>query len=531
MKISLSALISLNVKRHLSIVLILTFLFSLFTLTLILAPSARAQACGAQSFSTQETINNLNKCAIEKDIFDDKIFNLNQILGTTDSLYTSLTGISLAHPETNQVTQGKGALAGMGGMVAALYREQPVSGVQFFAHEIQKFNPVQPTFAQEPAPIGEIGYDALIPVQKLWRVFRNLSYVGFVIVFVIIGFMIMLRAHISPQAVATIQDSIPRLVVALILVTFSYAIAGLMIDFMFLLLNVVLNFLDAAKLIDLKEANRIAFDQSIIGVIVNGWGSIVSTAAGAIDGVIRAVLDNALDFPIIGDIVGDTLGFIGGIVVAIAMLFVMFRIFLMLLMSYVMIIILTMVAPFFFLIQALPGNNGAKEWFKQMASNVAVFPAVALMIIFAGILGGITAFGGSGDPSALEGPILQFPLLGGGFQAGVLSSFISLGMLLATPEIAGMVKKFISGGQGGGGGFGGAALGGAIGGALGAGYAPVGAALGRAGKAAYESSPVATRLRARQLGREKVAYRKAGMVLPGATPPETEEGAKEDKAA
>ena len=229
---------------------LVAFVFSLlFVLTsyFILHTSyfgtAHAQACTAQSFSTQETINNLNKCAIEKDVFDDKIFNFNQILGTTDSLYTTLTGISLAHPETNQVTQGRGALAGMSNTIAMLYRAQPVSGVQFFAYEFQKFNPVQPTFAQDPAPIGEIGYDALIPVQRLWRVFRNLSYVSFVIVFVIIGFMIMLRAHISPQAVATIQDSIPRLVVALILVTFSYAIAGLMIDLMFLFLNIVINFL------------------------------------------------------------------------------------------------------------------------------------------------------------------------------------------------------------------------------------------------------------------------------------------------
>src|SRR3990167_4093132 len=214
MKIAASFIKSI-VNCQWSIVLILVF--SLFTLTLTLAPTgANAQACEAQSFTTQETIYNLNKCAIEKDVFDDKIFNLNQILGTTDSLYTTLTGTSLAHPDTNQVTQGKGALAGMGNMIALLYREQPVSGVQFFAHEFQKFNPVQPAYAQG------VGYDALVPVQDLWRVFRNASYVGFVIVFVIIGFMIMLRAHISPQAVATIQDSIPILVVALISVTFSY---------------------------------------------------------------------------------------------------------------------------------------------------------------------------------------------------------------------------------------------------------------------------------------------------------------------
>src|SRR3989344_726649 len=378
MKFSLPAIFALNVKRLTTNAVLTIFFFSLLFLLSSYFNNAHAQgACDAQSFSTQETIDNLNKCAIEKDVFDDKIFNLNQILGTTDSLYTTLTGTSLAHPDTNQVTQGKGALAGMGNMVAMLYREEPVSGVQFFAYEFQKFNPVQPTFAQ--APIGEIGYDALIPVQRLWRVFRNLSYVLFVIVFVIIGFMIMLRAHISPQAVATIQDSIPRLVVALILVTFSYAIAGLMIDAMFLLLNIAITGLQSTSPPLLGDADFI-FKKSVFGVVFGSLKDVVGSVAYAIDNLIQGIVD--LGF--LEDLVGFFGGTVAGIITAIAMLFIMFRVFLMLLIAYIMIIILTMAAPFFFLIQALPGNNGAKEWFKQMAANVAVFPTVALMIIFAG---------------------------------------------------------------------------------------------------------------------------------------------------
>jgi len=238
MKIA-AALFSLIVNRRLFIVLFLFFFLILNTFYLILAPSgANAAACDEPALSSQDAINQLNKCAIEKDIFDDKIFNLNQISGTTDSLYNLLTGYSQLHPETNTVTQNWGALAGMSRMVAGLYSAPPISGVQYFAGEIQKFNPTQPAYAQTDT----VGFQALTPVQGLWTVFRNASYVGFVIVFVIIGFMIMLRAHISPQAVATIQDSIPRLVVALILVTFSFAIAGLMIDLMFLFLKIRIGF-------------------------------------------------------------------------------------------------------------------------------------------------------------------------------------------------------------------------------------------------------------------------------------------------
>src|SRR3989344_2210894 len=215
MKIAAS-LFSLNAKRLTTNAFLAFFFFSFLSLVtsyFILHTSyfgnAHAQSCNAPAANSRDAINLLNKCAIEKDIFDDKIFNLNQISGTTDSLYNLLTGYSQMHPETNTVTQNWGALAGMSRMVAGLYSAPPISGVQYFAGEIQKFNPTQPAYAQTDT----VGFQALTPVQGLWTVFRNASYVGFVIVFVIIGFMIMLRAHISPQAVATIQDSIPRLVV------------------------------------------------------------------------------------------------------------------------------------------------------------------------------------------------------------------------------------------------------------------------------------------------------------------------------
>ena len=474
---------SVLVLRRLTLVVLLTFLFSLLTLTLFARP-VHAQACtpsapGPQP--AQEAINEFNKCAIEKNIFDDKIFNFNQISGTTDSLYTLLVGSSLLHPETDAITANSGAIAAEGKLVAILFASPPVSGVSYFAHKIQEFNPVQPTYAQT----GGIGFAALSPVQDIWTVFRNASYVGFVIVFVIMGFMIMFRAHISPQAVATVQDSIPRIVVALILVTFSYAIAGLLIDVMFLTLNIIIRLLVEAKLLNPDKANLV-FEKSILGVTIGAWKDIVSTVAHTVNELLKEVITSIAG---LNKIIGFIGGGITGIIFGIAMLFIMFRVFLMLLMAYVMIIILTMVAPFFFLIQALPGNNGAKEWSKQMAANVAVFPTVAIMVIFAGILSGIGALGGTGGGLLPSEQVLKFPLLAGGLEADAIGKLIGLGFLLMTPEAANMIKKFVSGPGGGGGpsfgGAGAAALG-ASAGFLGrrAVQNPVGQAVSTMGKAA-----------------------------------------------
>src|SRR3989344_2114077 len=116
-----------------SIVIVLTILFSLFTLTLTTPASVYAQECEPGLPPTDaEAVDKINKCAIEKNVFDDKIFNLNQIAGTTDSLYNLLTGRSRLHPETNDVTASSGALSASSHLVAALYSQPPASGVQYF---------------------------------------------------------------------------------------------------------------------------------------------------------------------------------------------------------------------------------------------------------------------------------------------------------------------------------------------------------------------------------------------------------------
>src|SRR3989338_8929354 len=291
--------------------LLVTFLLVTSYMLLATISPVHAQCTYNPNATDQELINQFNRCAIDKNIFDDKIFNFNQIAGTVDSFNSQILGFSLLHPETNELTAGRGALAATSNLVASLYGNPPASGVQYFAQEFQKFNPVQPVYAQ-----GE-GYKALSPVINLWRVFRNASYVGFVIVFVIIGFMIMFRAHISPQAVATVQDSIPRIVVALILVTFSYAIAGLMIDIMFLFLNIVITALQNVSPQILTERANIVFDKSVFGVVWGSWKDTVATVAGEIKKIVDITIDAPLGLDKLLSLFG---GGIAWLIVGIAML-------------------------------------------------------------------------------------------------------------------------------------------------------------------------------------------------------------------
>ncbi len=87
---------------------------------------------------------------------------------------------------------------------------------------------------EENAPALDIrGYTYLkdtLKLDKLWGQSRNLAYVFFVLAMIAIGFMIMFRNKLGGQVIVSIGNSIPQLIICLVLVTFSFAIAGIMLD-------------------------------------------------------------------------------------------------------------------------------------------------------------------------------------------------------------------------------------------------------------------------------------------------------------
>lgn len=77
------------------------------------------------------------------------------------------------------------------------------------------------------------GYNYLKDVVKLdsiWKVTSGIAYVLFVIVFVVVGFMIMFRKNLSSNITVTVSKALPNLIVSLIVVTFSFAIVGFVMD-------------------------------------------------------------------------------------------------------------------------------------------------------------------------------------------------------------------------------------------------------------------------------------------------------------
>ena len=138
-----------------------------------------------------------------------------------------------------------GALGGGTQMIATLFTP-PASGIQYIASTWDNV-------LGKPAYAQGYGFKGLQFLLPLWKGFRNMVYVISSIIFVAIGLMIILRVKISPQAVVTVQSAIPAVITTLILVTFSYAIAGLMIDVGNIISGVVISLIFNSQNINLND--------------------------------------------------------------------------------------------------------------------------------------------------------------------------------------------------------------------------------------------------------------------------------------
>jgi len=111
-------------------------------------------------------------------------------------------------------------------LASLVFTVRPLSGISYIRGKIRNFSLVPTVQAQT---VG-FGFDALKPIQEMWKASRDIAFGLFVLTAVIFAFMIMFRVKLSPQLVISVQSALPKVFMALILATFSYAIAGFVID-------------------------------------------------------------------------------------------------------------------------------------------------------------------------------------------------------------------------------------------------------------------------------------------------------------
>lgn len=327
-----------------------------------------------------------------------------------------------------KVVYSKGAVGHLAEYTAAFYAHPPARTDVYIADVLNSTGIATPAYAQG------LGFASLSPILSAWKAMRNLAYFFFVLVFLTIGFLIMMRHRVGGQTVITAQLAIPRVIIALLAVTFSYAIAGLLIDamyvFMFLMIGI---FSSSANLIDMTFLDLAAT------LVVGGATSIyeiVYSFVQQITGNLPGVAQDAL----------STLGGLSvAVVVALAILFGVFKLFFILLRTYVSIIVSIVLSPLFLMVGAIPGQNVFGKWVKSIVGNLAAFPATLLILLIYEQLTGALS-GNIRDISATGG--FMPPYLIGGGTGDVIVFIIGFGMILIIGDLVQQAKTAMGAGKG-----------------------------------------------------------------------------------
>src|SRR3989344_1169241 len=497
--LSAKALATVEVLTKWGPYLIVVFLFFIFSFLIFKSPTF-AQTVSIPNSNLPNYQNNQTNPYAAPNTNPDVPKNLHTytqsvMIEVMSALVCQLSGIDPTNvsqkclgvdPKTGSigfVEGGGGAVGFMGGMIGMLYTA-PVHAADYMKDLAQNFGIAKSTYAQNTG----LGVSRVSPLIPLWSKFRDIVYLLFVLVFVIIGVAIMLRVKIDPRTVMTLQNQIPKLIIGILLVTFSLAIAAFLIDLMYVALYLILNIFehDVPRLYtspfsvahDTFNIFTVAFNASysvgnIIASLTPGLfttylGSIITAVLGfilagpigAVAGstcaifeslpVVGGFLSGALNFITSGFglfgggacdltnyagkiVIGGLAGIIAFLVILIAILWALFRLWFILLQAYIMILIDIVFAPFWIVAGLFPGRTiSFTSWLRSLISNLAAFPATLVLFLLGETFMHLFDAGG--------GDMFVPPFIGNpnGERFGAI---IALGIILTAPRIVTTLRE------------------------------------------------------------------------------------------
>lgn len=328
-----------------------------------------------------------------KDFFESLVKNISQNGG-----FNYLAYVRDDNTPSLDTSSNSGMISQISGGISSLVSNPPASTKQYIAHindNLQRHSLAQPAYAENATGEGGgYGFARLEGFLPLWKAFRNIAYFFFILAFVIYGFMIMFRVKINPQTAANIQLALPKLIVTLILITFSYAIVGLLIDFMWVGYYLILNTLDSFGVFG-ETKGVLGFINDIFRGLASGGGGLIITSIfqavlaiyagvpGAL-GAITGVSGNFFTIIMVLKTFSAT-GLIIILIVLIAVIIALIKLLVKLITAYVTIFINLVLSPLILLSGILPGKNDVfSTWITNLVANIIVFPVASILLLFSG---------------------------------------------------------------------------------------------------------------------------------------------------
>ena len=434
-------------------------------------------------------------------------YSQNVLLEVFSAVGCQIAGIDVSSPSTPCLgfnpTTGKIGYVNSGGliglsttMIAALYTP-PAHLSDYTNYLSQNFGVAGHAYAQQQLTSG-VGYTSISPLVEIWKVSRNLVYLVFVIIFMLVGFAIMVRFKIDPRTVMSIENQLPKLIIGLLLVTFSFAIAGLLIDGMWVGTFVVTNLITSADHVpagtsvtpaDAKTVNNNLFDNPLgfaNTVLPNGIIATSLGAGGSFRDVLMGILtpDNSTrlglipqqktladcqphDFwslaglpfcditavvngfsmlsitqLVLGAVIANIVGAIGVVIVLVAILVAMVRVWFSLLMAYAYILLDIVIGPVLILIGMFPGSKlGFGSWVRDMLANLLAFPVTIALLLLGRVF--MDTFTAPTQTVALFVPPLIGNPNGASGGGNPLGWLIGLAIILVTPGIVNQMRELL----------------------------------------------------------------------------------------
>ncbi len=353
-----------------------------------------------------------------------------------------------------------GAIGGLSYLTVQLIGNPPAS-FGYYASDLAH----RSRFGAQPAYAQGLGFGALSPILGTWNAFKNIAYYILTVMFFVTGFLILIRHKVSGNVAVTVQNALPRLVITLIVITFSYAIAGLIVDLMYLAIYFIINLF--ASQIFVENAHfegslgigsqinlrQLALDTNIFQFTIRyifgsdaaAW-NVANSVAGIISSALRSTaLDKVLQYDVVSGLFDFIVGAIFYVVLAVAMFIAMFRVFFALIMSYAGFVINVVLSPLILLEGAIPGRSPWSKWLKNLLAGLLPFVVIIFMIFMSYALTGVNTRPGIGYTA--DGPDvsgLRLPLIGGqGLPADAFMGILAMGFILLMPEAVKMAKEAV----------------------------------------------------------------------------------------
>ncbi len=367
------------------------------------------------------------------------------------------------------------SLAGfMTNLLVLPYNNPPASGIYWVRNSLENAGFIPKSYAAEG-----VGFGAIKSLSNLWKLFRDIAYMLLVLVLVIIGFMIMFRMKLNPQTVISVENALPKIVISLLLITFSFAIAGFLIDLMYVVIALSISLLSKNILVHINvQEYQNAFiggdSWFLFGKLANVWGigdALFAFLPGAVAIVLKTIIMLVFfvligKMPIIGPLlngnmvqgaaetgnilswlmsVGITpvrfgISFVLGLVfspliisffVWLTAILIFMRIFLALFKAYIEIILLVIFSPVILLLEAVPGKGSFSFWIKHLVADLVGFPIVVILMIIGTILIYIPSTGAN----LWAAPFMP------DINTQNFSVLIGIGLMYMIPDIIKMAKE------------------------------------------------------------------------------------------